>query len=86
VSAPGSVKAGKKFKVKVTLRYDVQSLTVAIKDKHGNVVSSVTISPASAGKHTVRITAPKKKGSYTLVVRATTSCGTETVTRRLKVH
>lgn len=86
VSAPGSVKAGKRFKVKVTLRYDVQSLTVAIKDKHGNVVSSVTIRPASAGKHTVRITAPHKKGKYTLVVRAKTSCGTETVTRQLKVH
>jgi hypothetical protein len=86
VSAPGSVKAGKKFKVKVRLRYAVQSLTVAIKDKNGNVVSSVTISPASAGKHTLRITAPHKKGKYTLVVRAKTSCGTETVTKRLKVH
>jgi hypothetical protein len=86
VSAPGSVKAGKKFKVKVTLRYAVQSLTVLIKDKHGNVVKSATISPASAGKHTVRLTAPRKKGKYTLVVRAKTSCGTETVTQRLKVH
>jgi FlgD Ig-like domain len=86
VSAPGSVKAGRTFKVKVTLRFAVQSLTVLIKDKHGNVVRSVRISPASAGRHTVRITAPRKKGKYTLVVRAKTSCGTETVTRRLKVH
>jgi hypothetical protein len=86
VSAPGSVKAGKKFKVKVALRYDVQSLKIQIRDKNGNVVKSVTISPASAGKHTVTFTAPKKKGKYTIVVRAKTSCGSETVTRRLRVH
>jgi len=86
VSAPGSVKHGKTFKVKVTLRYSVQSLTIQIRDRHGNVVRSITISPASAGKHTVRIKAPRKKGKYTLVVRAKTSCGKETVTKRLKVH
>jgi hypothetical protein len=86
VSAPGSVKSGKKFKVKVGLRYDVQSLTVQIRDKNGNVVKSVTISPASAGKHTFTFRAPKRKGKYTIVVKAKTSCGTETVTRRLKVH
>jgi hypothetical protein len=86
VSAPGSVKHGKTFKVKVTLRYSVQSLTVQIRDRNGNVVSSVTLSPASAGKHTVTIKAPRKRGKYTLVVRAKTSCGTETVTKRLKVH
>jgi hypothetical protein len=34
----------------------------------------------------VTFTAPKKKGKYTIVVRAKTSCGSETVTRRLRVH
>jgi hypothetical protein len=86
VSAPGSVKHGKKFKVKVTLRYGVESLTVKLRDKHGNVVKSVTISPASAGKHTFRFRAPRKKGKYTIVVKAKTSCGSETVKKRLRVH
>jgi hypothetical protein len=49
-------------------------------------VRSVTISPASAGKHTLTLTAPKKTGKYTLVVHAKTSCGTQTDTRRLRVH
>jgi hypothetical protein len=86
VSAPGSVKRGKNFKVKVTLRYAVQSLTILIKKPNGQVVSAVRISPVSAGKHSVKIRAPRKRGKYLLVVRAKTSCGTETVTRRLKVH
>jgi FlgD Ig-like domain len=86
VSAPGSVKAGKKFKVKFTLRYSARSVTILIKDKRGNVVTSVRISPVSAGKHTVTIRAPRKRGKYTLAVRAKLSCGSETVTKRLRVH
>lgn len=86
VSAPGSVKAWKRFKVKFTLRYSVQSVTILIKDKRGNVVKSVRISPVSAGKHSITITAPRKKGKYTLVVRAKTSCGSQSVSQRLKVH
>jgi hypothetical protein len=75
VSAPDSVKAGKKFKVKFTLRFSVQSVTILIRDKRGNVVKSVRISPVSAGKHSVTIKAPSRRGKYTLVVRAKASCG-----------
>jgi hypothetical protein len=86
VSAPGKVKAGKKFKVKFTLRFKAQSVTVLIKKKNGTVVKSVRLSPVSAGKHSVTLRAPNKKGNYTLVVRAKLSCGTQTNTQRLKVH
>jgi hypothetical protein len=50
-----------------------------------SVVRAVRISPVSAGKHSVTITAPSKKGNYILVVRAKMSCGTQSVTQRLKV-
>lgn len=86
VSAPGKVKAGKKFKVKFNLRFNVQSVTIQIRKQNGQVVTSIRISPVSAGHHSVTIRAPKKKGNYILVVRAKMSCGKQTVSQRLKVH
>ncbi len=86
VSAPGKVKAGKKFKVKFTLRYRAQVVTVRIVTKSGNVVKSVTFRPLPAGHHSVRLTAPKRRGTYFLVVRAKLSCGSQTVKQRLRVH
>ncbi len=85
VAAPGSVKAGHKFKVKFTLRYRARSVTIRL-EAHGAVVKSVRVSPVSAGKHSVKITAPKVKGNYNLVVQANLSCGSQTVRKRLKVH
>jgi hypothetical protein len=86
VSAPSKVKAGKKFKVKFNLKFSAKSVTIQIKKKNGPVVKSVTISPASAGKHKVTLTAPNKKGNYKLVVIARLSCGKQTVKQNLKVH
>jgi hypothetical protein len=86
VSAPGRVKAGKRFKVKFTLRFKAQSVTVLIKKKNGSVVKSVRISPASAGKHSLTLAAPRKRGNYILVVKAKLSCGTQSESQRLKVH
>lgn len=86
VSAPHSVRAGKKLKIKFTLRYDVRSVTILIKKRNGNVVKAVRISPVSAGKHSVTIRAPRKRGKYILVVRAKMSCGSQTDTQRLRVH
>jgi hypothetical protein len=86
VSAPGKVKAGKKFKVKYNLRYKAKSVTILIEKQNGDVVTSVHISPVSKGKHSVTLTAPKKKGNYKLVVRARLSCGKQTIKQKLKVH
>ncbi len=86
VSAPGKVKAGKKFKVKFNLRFNVQSVTIQIRKQNGQVVTAIRIAPVSAGKHSVTIRAPKKKGNYILIVRAKMSCGKQTVSQRLKVH
>jgi hypothetical protein len=86
VSAPGSVRAGKRFKVKFTLRDNAQSVTVLIKKRNGTVVKSVRISPASAGKHSLTLTAPNRRGNYTLVVKAKLSCGTQSESQRLRVH
>jgi hypothetical protein len=86
VSAPHKVKARHKFKVKFTLRYAAKSVTVLIETRSGNVVSSVTFRPVSAGKHSVRITAPRRRGKYFLVVRAKLSCGSQSVKQRLDVH
>jgi FlgD Ig-like domain len=86
VSAPGKVKAGKKFKVKFNLRYKAQSVTILIEKQNGNVVTSNRLSPVSKGKHSVKLTAPKKKGNYKLVVRARLSCGKQTIKKKLKVH
>lgn len=86
VSAPHKVKARHRFKVKFTLRYKAKSVTVLIETRSGRVVSSVTIRPVSAGKHSVSITAPRRRGNYILVVRAKLSCGSESVKQRLRVH
>jgi hypothetical protein len=86
VKAPHKVKAGHKFKVKFTLRFDAKSVTILIKTKSGRVVRSVTFGPVSAGRHSVKIRAPRRKGNYILVVRAKLSCGSESVKQRLKVH
>ncbi len=86
VSAPHKVKAGKKFKVKYTLRFKAKSVTIEIKKQNGKVVKFVKISPVSAGKHSVKIKAPGKKGNYRLVIKVKLSCGTQTVKLPLKVH
>lgn len=86
VSAPGSVKASHRFKVKFALRYPAERVAILIETKNGTVVSSDSFGPVPAGKHTVTITAPSKKGKYFLVVRAKVSCGSQTVRRHLRVH
>jgi hypothetical protein len=86
VSAPSRVKAGHKFKVKFTLRYDAESVSILIKKRDGTIVKSVTFSPLGAGRHSVKLTAPRRRGSYILVVRAKLSCGKQTVRQQLRVH
>ncbi len=39
-----------------------------------------------AGKHSKKIKAPKKKGEYKIEVHAKLSCGSQSVTHKLKVH
>jgi hypothetical protein len=86
VKAPSKVKAGHKFKVKFTLLYDTTDVMIVIEKKNGTVVSSHDYGPLSAGKYQKTIKAPNKKGNYILQVIAKLSCGTQTVSKKLKVH
>ena len=79
---PTTVKGGKPFTVVVTLRLK-SHLNIALL-LHGKVVKSFNEGIRSGTVHKV-ITAPKKKGAYTVRVRASASGGTQTVNRNLKV-
>ena len=86
VNAPSKVKAGKKFKVKFTLKYNTDRVKLTVKKRNGTVVASSTLGPLAPGKYTVSLRAPNKRGNYTLQVNAKLSCGQQTVSQRLTVH
>jgi hypothetical protein len=85
LSAPGSVRAGRRFNVKFTLRYAAK-VKIEIVRKFGGTVATFNYGTLSAGRHKQTIKAPRRAGSYTLVVIAKLSCGQQRDTQRLRVH
>jgi hypothetical protein len=86
VKTPKKVKAGHKFKVQFTLRYNAKSVKIFIKKKNGQIVQANNYGSLRAGKHKKTLLAPKKKGDYKVEVFAKLSCGSQSVTHSLKVH
>jgi hypothetical protein len=86
VKTPSKVKAGKKFKVQFTLVYDATSVKIFIKKKNGQIVQTKKYGSLRAGKYKKTLVAPKKKGDYKVEVFAKLSCGSQSVTKSLKVH
>jgi hypothetical protein len=85
VKAPNKVKAGHKFQVQFTLNADAK-VKIVIKKKKGGAVVTHNYGTLRAGKHSKKITAPRRKGNYKLEVIAKQSCGSQTVTSPLKVN
>jgi hypothetical protein len=86
VKSPAKVKAGKKFQVKFTLKYNAKTVKIFIKKKNGTIVQTIIYGSLRAGKYTKTVKAPKKKGDYKVEVFAKLSCGSQSVTNSLKVH
>jgi hypothetical protein len=86
VKSPKKVKAGHKFKVQFTLLFDATSVKIFIKKKDGTIVQANNYGPLRAGKHKRTLLAPKNKGDYKVEVFAKLSCGSQSVTKPLKVH
>ena len=81
VKAPNKVKARHKFQVHFTLS-DPAKVKIVIKHKKGGVVVSHNYGTLRSGKHTKKLTAPSRRGSYVLEVIAKQSCGSQTVSAR----
>ena len=86
VKSPAKVKAGKKFKVKFTLKYDAKTVKIFIKKKNGTIVQTIIYGSPRAGNYTKTVKAPKKKGNYKVEVVAKLTCGSQSVSNSLKVH
>jgi hypothetical protein len=87
VKTPKKVKAGKKFKVQFTLKYDATSVKIFIKKKkNSHIVETKDYGGLNAGKYKKTLVAPTKKGDYKIEVFAKLSCGQQSVTNPLKVH
>ena len=86
VKSPSKVKAGKKFKVKFTLKYNAKTVKIFIKKKNGTIVQTIIYQSLRAGNYTKTVKAPKKTGDYKVEVFAKLSCGSQSVTNSLKVH
>ncbi len=82
--SPGSVKHHKKFTVRITLTFGA-NLKIFIR-RHGKDVKSVNLGFHNPGTFTTKIRAPKKKGKYQIRLVASTSCGKQTLNRKLRVH
>jgi hypothetical protein len=85
VKSPKKVKAGHKFKVQFTLKFDAK-VKIFIKKKNGTIVQANNYGLLRAGKHKRTLLAPKKKGDYKVEVFAKLSCGSQSVFKPLKVH
>lgn len=86
VNAPTKVNAGRRFKVKFGLKYNTQRVRIVIKRKNGPVVSSTSFGPLAPGRHSMTLRAPDRGDNYILQVSAKLSCGSQTVSQRLKVR
>lgn len=86
VNAPSWVNAGRRFKVRFALRYKTRRVRIVIRRKNGAVVSSTMLGPLAPGRHSVTLRAPNRRGNYILQVSAKLSCGSRTVSQRLKVR
>ena len=84
VTAPSQVKARHRFKVKFTLRFAAK-VKIVLKKKNGGTVATVNYGTLPAGRYNQSITAPRRKGNYVLTVIAKLSCGTQSVSQKLKV-
>jgi hypothetical protein len=85
VSAPGSVRAGRRFQVKFTLRYAAK-VKIEVARRFGRTVVTYNYGTLSAGRHKKTITAPFRAGNYTLAVIAKLSCGQQRDSQKLRVH
>jgi hypothetical protein len=87
LSAPRSVKAGRRFVVKFTLRYAANvKIQIVRRGRFGGTVSTFSYGKLAAGRHKQTIRAPGRRGNYTLVVIAKLSCGQQRDTQKLTVH
>ncbi len=84
VEAPGSVGAGQKVKVKITLRYRAAIKIEFI--RHGHVVKSSDRGKHGPGKFRASVSAPGAAGKYTLRVVGKLSCGTQDVDQKIRVR
>jgi hypothetical protein len=83
VKFPSHVKANKKFKVQITLKFKAQ-VKIVIRKK-GHAVKTIKLGTKNPGKISKKIKAPSKGGKYTLRVVAKLSCGSQTVDKTLHV-
>jgi hypothetical protein len=85
VKAPHKVRARRRFQVQFTLTDDAR-VTIAIRAKKGHFVAVQNYGTLGPGRHTKTLTAPRRRGNYTLEVTARQSCGSQTVKGPLKVQ
>lgn len=84
VMAPSRVRARHRFTVKFTLRY-AANVRIILRRRNGGIVAIFTYRNLGVGRHRQSITAPRRRGNYVLTVTAKLSCGTQSVSQRLKV-
>jgi hypothetical protein len=85
VSAPRSVRAAQRFRVKFTLRYAAK-VKIEIVRRFGRTVVTYNYGALSAGRHRESLIAPFRPGSYTLVLIAKQSCGQQRYSQKLRVY
>lgn len=85
VKAPSSVTAGRKFTVKISLRFKA-NVTIQIRKKHSGAVKVIHLGNRGPGTIFPKLRAPHRPGHYTLRVIAKLSCGQQFFEKKLHVR
>jgi hypothetical protein len=86
VTSPAKVKAGHKFKLQFTVKYDAKVVKIFIEKQNGAIVQAKNYGSLRAGTYKKTLTAAKHTRNYDVEVFAKLGCSQQGVTKSLKVR